>query len=318
MSEMSEIFLYFLLIIRSYNECIKEILSGEVLMSYAQGILGQYDVYATYNVESVKHASIVGLGEGHNDNNCRQVNGRYITHEAKKGPVAIFVEGYLSMKPSALPISRLKELLKIDAEVPDENIQVFGWDIDPDILETGKKNFEQELVQFTKKADELLEQRSNLDQELVTYRNDIQKIIPEFELEKFKEMGLTWLLQIKDADYEKFNELLRHYISVSAKRQTVQQECLSLPYPEPTFVKDTLPLRAEAMAKTAHSVAKLQEEGKLPALAIFIAGIAHFAPPPSDNAHLQLLKAWYDEIAHYKAAILIEKEAYQKFLGKAV
>ena len=68
------------------------------------------------------------------------------------------------------------------------------------------------------------------------------------------------------------------------------------------------------MANTARSVAKLQEEGKFPPLAIFIAGIAHFVPPNFRSADSLLLKAWYDEIAQHKAAILIEKESFEKFL----
>ncbi|HEY4831179.1 MAG TPA: hypothetical protein VIH61_01265, partial [Waddliaceae bacterium] len=165
------------------------------------GILDQYDSYAIYNIESVEHANIVALGEGHKDNNCTQLNGRYISCEAKKGPVAIFVEGCLSMKRLTLSISHLKGRLQIDADIPDENIQVFGWDIDTEILELGQEHFQKELVQFTQKANALLEKRSTLDKELTICKNDIQKIVPEFEIEKFETVGRMWFRQVQDADY---------------------------------------------------------------------------------------------------------------------
>lgn len=287
-------------------------------MASTPGILEQFDTYAMYNISSVEHANIVALGEGHKNSHCRQWNGRYISYVAKKGRVAIFVEGYLSMKSPILSIKRLKELLEIDADVPDENIQVFGWDIDPKILESKQQYFQQELAQFTQKADILLEKRNALDTELSTLKTDIQKIIPEFAIEKCESMGLNWFCSLQDENYTTFNNQLTQYLAAYAKRQEVQLACQSLTYPEPTFIKETLFLRAESMAKTARTVEELQGLGQFPPLAIFIAGIAHLCPPSSDTDHAFQLKPWQEEIAHHKAAVLIEKEAYRQFLQEGV
>ena len=203
-------------------------------MSYTQEILGHYDLYAKYNIDNVEQASIAGLGEAHRNSNCLAWNGRFISENAKKSPVAIFVEGYLSMERVQSSIKRQKELLHISADVPDENILVFGWDIDPEILQKYKEQYDQEIIQFNKNADDLLEKLSLLNKELTTYSNELHKIIPEFDIEQFSEMGLTWLEQIKDPiDYKRFMELVPQCASIYVKKQNVRIELKSLPFPAP-------------------------------------------------------------------------------------
>jgi hypothetical protein len=268
-------------------------------------LLTRYDVIKSYNIEKISEAQLLFLAENHISKDCQKLNGRLISAIIEKeGSVAIFLEGISSMKPLTIPKERLRELMCLDLKVNMDNVQVFGWDMDDNVLFQKKHAHFQKIEDYNNSLPRVEKEISCLEKLMQNCLLELTSIIPEFDVNKFEEFGLTWMCKISNEDSPRFMQNFKNLMEFTKKKLNLEYQTLCPTFND--FLRDNMLERTQNMTQTAQKIVQMQLEGTLPNIAIFVAGVAHLK-----QLNLEVeeccLEPFYKEISKHKSMILSPK-----------
>jgi len=267
--------------------------SKEVLELY-----NGYDIFFISPHTGLEDVNIFLLGENHDSQECKELNGNFISKMARNEQITVFIEGSPFSSPFAHP-EKYKPEKYID---PCCSVVFYGWDVSSEIMSTiGNPPRIQRLVveglrgvyltmrKLMKEMIKCKESQAKLEKAICNSSNKIEE-------EKFSKMlddkkDRAKLIAIK------FRELQESEIKLEKE--------IGIGVASPESVRETFPARTKAMVTTLQ---QLRSERCIEGKIFFIAGAAHLKTPETDVAIEEYnLESLHEELLQHKAAILIPK-----------